>query len=140
MKFVLWRPEHVFYNNKILQLMPRWIKCITVLGAGAKTQWHLSGMQQLHFTFQVSTSFNLRSATFQDTMQRTVVLPHWRFGTTYQSHLQGSRNFLTLQDGTYHVTLCNIPEEHRSYPHHGRSLNSINVYNLWSLTYSTSII
>ena len=34
----------------------------------------------------------LRSAVFWDVMQHRVVIPHWYFGITYQSILQGSRS------------------------------------------------
>jgi hypothetical protein len=34
----------------------------------------------------------MRSALFCDVTQRTVVIPYRRFGTTYRSHLQGSRD------------------------------------------------
>jgi len=52
------------------------------------------------------TSFSVTkktiSALFWVITQRTVVIPYWRFGTTYRCHLQGSRNmdFMTLEDGT----------------------------------------
>ena len=34
----------------------------------------------------------LKSALFWDVMHRAVVIPYWRFGTTYRSHLQESGN------------------------------------------------
>jgi hypothetical protein len=47
----------------------------------------------------------MRSAFFWDITQRWMVILYWHFGTTYWSHLQGSRRqkffFLTLEDGTH---------------------------------------
>jgi len=44
------------------------------------------------------------SGLFWDVTQRTVVIPCRRFGTTYWSHLQGSRDFyldfFTIGNGT----------------------------------------
>jgi len=37
-----------------------------------------------------SPNHHVRFVRFWDIMQRRVVIPYWRFGTTYQSHLQGS--------------------------------------------------
>ena len=47
----------------------------------------------------------MRSALFCNIMQRRVIIPYRRFGTTYQYHLQGPRSpkrihFLNLEDGT----------------------------------------
>jgi hypothetical protein len=47
----------------------------------------------------------MKSVLFWDIMQRRVALLYRRFGTTYRSHLQGSRNqedfdFFTIEDGT----------------------------------------
>jgi hypothetical protein len=44
--------------------------------------------------------FKIRSALFWGIMQRRVVIIYRRFGATYRSHLQGSRNPLSLEDGT----------------------------------------
>jgi len=55
----------------------------------------------------------MKSAIFWYVTQRVVVIPYGRFGTTYQSHLQGLR----IQDSSAnnsHSALRNIPEEHRS--------------------------
>jgi hypothetical protein len=38
------------------------------------------------------TRYCMRSALFWDVTQRRVVIPYGRFGTTYRSHRQGSRN------------------------------------------------
>ena len=35
---------------------------------------------------------HVRYAFFQDITQHRVVIPYWRFGTNYRSHLQGSSN------------------------------------------------
>jgi hypothetical protein len=46
---------------------------------------------------------SLRFTLFWDITQRRMVILHRRFGTTYQSHLQGSRSQrrpLTLEDGS----------------------------------------
>jgi hypothetical protein len=55
------------------------------------------------FRREVDENCNLIAFT-----QRTVAIPYRRFGTTYRSHLQGSRikqesslNFFTFEDGTY---------------------------------------
>jgi hypothetical protein len=70
-------------------------------------------MNHLHLWFHASTAMLMRSALFWDIMQHRVVILYRRFGTTYRSHLQGSRSLETsIKD--YHLTLCNIPEEHRS--------------------------
>ena len=45
---------------------------------------------------QASATNKMRSALFWDVMQHMMVIPYRRFGTTYQSHLQGSRPFLLL--------------------------------------------
>ena len=78
---------------------------------------------------QVSASIQTISALFWGITQRTVVIPCRRFGTTYTSHLQGSRsprimNFLDPEDGIkgcpytsvsyYHSSLRNMPQERRS--------------------------
>jgi hypothetical protein len=62
-----------------------------------------------------------RSATFWDITPRLVIV-YWRFGTTYQSHLQDS---WPLKMGpiccpetslnNYHTAPCNIPEECSSH-------------------------
>ena len=73
-------------------------------------------------------------------MQRRVVIPYRRLGTTDRSHIQRSRNsknsldFLIFEDGTdrfsrnvgkeLHSKLHNTPEEHRSHLQRGGSLNS----------------
>ena len=41
--------------------------------------------------FQASTAILMRSALFWDIARRCVVIAYRRFGTTYRSHLQGSR-------------------------------------------------
>jgi hypothetical protein len=60
---------------------------------------------------QASAAMFMKSAACWDITQRRVVDIYRRFGTSYQSHLQGSRSprrknldFLTLEDGT--GTLC----------------------------------
>jgi hypothetical protein len=52
--------------------------------------------------FQASAAMMMRSALFWGVTQGRVVILYRRFGTTYRSRLQGSRNsdFLTLEDGT----------------------------------------
>jgi hypothetical protein len=42
--------------------------------------------------FQASAAMLMRSALFWDITQRRVVIPYRRLGTTYRSHLQGSRS------------------------------------------------
>jgi len=37
------------------------------------------------------SGFMMRTALFWTIMQRVVVIPHWLFGTKYQSHLQGPK-------------------------------------------------
>jgi hypothetical protein len=84
----------------------------------------------------------LRSALFCDITQRRVVIVYRWFGTTYRSHLQGSRvqesyfflGLSTREDGSqksvknYHTTPHNIPVECRSYQHCGSSLKSRQYY------------
>ena len=49
-----------------------------------------SGWRQVFV--QTTQSVKYRSALFWDIMQRIVATPYRRFGTSYQYHLQGSRN------------------------------------------------
>jgi hypothetical protein len=44
----------------------------------------------------------MRCTLFWEIAQRIVVIPYRRFGTTYRSHLQGSR-IIDLEDGTNRV-------------------------------------
>jgi hypothetical protein len=70
--------------------------------------------------FQGSAAM-LRSALFWDITRRCVVIVYRRFGTTYRSHLHGSRVPWPVKMGpirrpetsvnTYHTTPRNIPEE-----------------------------
>jgi hypothetical protein len=53
----------------------------------------------------------IRSALFWNITRRHVVIGSRRFGTTYRSHLQGSR---VREKNNYHTTPRNIPEERRS--------------------------
>jgi hypothetical protein len=52
----------------------------------------------IYFTFKLQVKFkgnkitHIRSALFWDITQRRVVILYQRFGTTYRSHLQGSRS------------------------------------------------
>jgi hypothetical protein len=83
----------------------------------------------------------LWSALFWGVTQRRVVILYWRFGTTYLSHLQGSRSpmklhwpSLPLKMGPiycpetsvkdYHSTVCHTAEERRFNQHCGGSLTS----------------
>ena len=54
---------------------------------------------------------------------------------TFQDNLSAlsSRNldFLTLEDGNYHYTLRNNPEEHRSHLHRGESLKSRKIWRTY---------
>ena len=43
-------------------------------------------------TINVGSTIEIRSALFWDITQRTVVIPCWRFGTTYRFHFQGQRS------------------------------------------------
>jgi len=66
----------------------------------------------------------MKSALFWDITQHRVEIPYRRFGTTYRSHLQGSRTLWPLKMRptsspetsvrNYHSTLRNIPEERLS--------------------------
>jgi hypothetical protein len=80
-------------------------------------------------------------------MRRRVVIIYRRFGTTYWSHLDGSRIrvFFSYSDSwpvkmgpircpetsvnNYHTTPCNVPEERRSHQHRGGSLKSLFILN-----------
>jgi len=63
-----------------------------------------------------------------------VVIPYRRFGTTYRSHLQGSRIRTDSCPGTsvrnYHYSLSNDPEERSSKLLRGGSLKSRTVYEI----------
>ena len=72
----------------------------------------------------------MRSALFWDIMQRRAVILYRRFGTTYPSHLQGSRRSLKMRPlgcpessvQNYRSTLRNVPEDRRCHLHSGGSL------------------
>jgi uncharacterized membrane protein YgcG len=74
------------------------------------------------------------SVLFCDITQRRVVILYRRFGTTYQSHLQGSQTSWSSKMGLipcpetsekdYHTALRNTPEERRSHRRRGGSLKS----------------
>ena len=78
----------------------------------------------------------MKSAPFWDITERRVVIIYWRFGTTYRSHIHGSRSSRTwpLKMGpigcpetsaqNYHSTPRNNPEAHRSHRHCSGSLKS----------------
>jgi hypothetical protein len=88
-----------------------------------------------YYLFQASAGMLMRSSLFWDITQRRVVIFCRRFGTTYGSHIQGSRspknvsiflrNSWPLKMGPiryaetsvkyYDSTLRNISEEHRSH-------------------------
>jgi hypothetical protein len=65
----------------------------------------------------------MRTEFFWVVMQRVVVIPYRRFGTTYRPHLEASgiKRFFTIEDGTdwlcetsvnnYHYSLRNNPSE-----------------------------
>jgi hypothetical protein len=69
----------------------------------------------------------MKTVLFWVIIQHAVLTSYRRFGTTYRSHIQGSR-FFTPEDGTnrlpqmsvrnYHYMLHNNPEEHSSHLHH----------------------
>ena len=63
----------------------------------------------------------MRSALVCDITQRIVLIPYWRFGTTYRSHFQGSSSprwdpivCYETSVTNYHYTLRNIAEKRRS--------------------------
>ena len=76
--------------------------------------------------FRASFAKSITSVLFWNTAQRRVVIPYRRFGTTYQSHLEGSRKPNSWPStmglvgcphtslSNYHHTLRNIPEHRRS--------------------------
>ena len=66
----------------------------------------------------------LRSGLFWDITQCRVAIPYRRFGKTYRSHRQRSRNQRRKSVKNYHHTLSNIPEERRFYLLPGGSLKS----------------
>jgi len=57
---------------------------------------------KLHAPFQASVMMCMRSVLFWDVRQCRVVIPCCCFGETYQSHLQQSTNFLTLEECISH--------------------------------------
>jgi hypothetical protein len=84
-----------------------------------------------YLTLRIGNFVEIRSAVFWN----RVVIPYRRFGTMYQSHLQGSRNpTRPLKMGPircpetsvkdYHSTLRNNKEERRTHQHRGGSLKS----------------
>jgi hypothetical protein len=84
-----------------------------------------------HYTDTVTagnyTLKNLRSALLCDITERRVVILYRRFGTTYRSHLQGSRSPIRCSETSVkdcHSTLRNITEECRCHQHRGESLKS----------------
>ena len=68
----------------------------------------------------------MTSALFWLITQRTVLIPYRRFGTTYQSHLQGSRSPSCPETSVRncHYTLRNDPKERRSHLLRSEWLNS----------------
>jgi hypothetical protein len=81
-------------------------------------------------------------ALFWDITQHHVVSIYRLFGTTYRPHLKGSGVLFFLDSwplkmglircpetlvNNYHTTPCNIPEECRTYQHHGGSLKLMEV-------------
>ena len=69
MKFVFWRPQLSFYDNKILQLMPQCNKCIMCLGQEPKhsdtsvecNSDNSHSMYQIHLIWGLQSSGILRS-------------------------------------------------------------------------------
>jgi hypothetical protein len=67
---------------------------------------------------------------FWDVTQRRYVVSYLRFGTTYQTHLQGQALKIgqigcpETSVNNYLSSLRNIPEERRSHLYHGGSLKS----------------
>jgi len=74
-----------------------------------------------------------RTALFCVVMQWVVVILFWCFGTTYQSHLQGSPEYGTLLRNYYYSVHTN-PEECCCHMLCGRNLNSRKM--IQSLRYS----
>jgi hypothetical protein len=74
--------------------------------------------------FEASAAMLVRFALFSDITQRRAVILYRRFGSTYPSHLQGSKSPRPLNMGPtgcpetsvkyYHSTLHNIREERKS--------------------------
>jgi hypothetical protein len=92
-----------------------------------------------------------RSELFWGITRAPAVIVYRRFGTTYRSHLQGSRGFSNswpLKMGTircpetsvnnYHSTPRNIPEERRSHQRRGGSLTSLQG-RIWRLLKQTTV-
>jgi hypothetical protein len=94
--------------------------------------------------FEAYAAMLMKSVVFWVITRRRVVIIYRRFGTTYRSHLYGSRfqeEFLLeswpVKSGpircpetsvtTYHTTPCNYPEDHRCHQHRGVSLK----WSLW---------
>ena len=88
------------------------------------------GLSSLRFVFK---GFIYRTALFLVIMQRVVVIPYRHFGTTYWSHLQGSRlDSWPLKKGpigchetsvrNHHYSLHNSPENRNSHLLRGGSL------------------
>jgi len=65
---------------------------------------------------------NLKTAFFRVITQRVVVISHRRFGTTYRSHLQGSRIFFYFLPFKMLPTSC--PETSVKNYHHSLRNNS----------------
>ena len=87
--------------------------------------------------FRFYTYFAFRTAIFWVIKQRVLVIPHWRFGTTYPFHLHGSWIILRslplkmapivcseMSVRDYHCSLCTNPEERGSHLLQGRNLVS----------------
>jgi uncharacterized membrane protein YbaN (DUF454 family) len=92
------------------------------------------------FSKTVQTILRMKSVVFWVITRRCAVIIYRRFGTTYRSHLHGSR----FQDSyleswpvkmgpircpetsvnNYHTTPCNNPEDQRFHQHRGGSLKS----------------
>jgi hypothetical protein len=93
---------------------------------------HVTRVEGTRGTYRV-----LKTAFFWAITQRLVLIPYRRFGVTYRSHLQGSRNqldslplrmvpigCLEMSVRNYHYLLRNSPEKRSSHLLRGRSLIS----------------
>jgi len=114
------------YNNNTTSLAPMSSHYVTfIFIRWIKNKWPLYNVQCVHvftnflsnITFSSHTEYNSEFSITQDLhssgiIRSAVIIPYWRFGTTYRSHHH------------YHSRQRNTAEEQRSHLHCCKSLQS----------------
>jgi len=113
----------VYHQLLTLSKLPSFMFCETWMKTSDRQGEGVSGNSLLWYA---QSSWYMGSVLFWVIMQWVVVISYQRFRTTYQSHLQRSRNGTgrVSQNVSKKLPLCNNPEEHSSLQLHCRSLKS----------------